>query len=422
MAGNPLSLFPGFSALGLVSSAVLEAATVFNSEGLDALSGIPESALAWAEVGTRVTGGIEAGQAKIPVRLSPLHGFEPKTNVRSFSQVLLASITAKVNEYDLNYEWPLPLAGSGAAQFYGLEGLAGDIISAARALKPDLVASILMNGFTSATIAAAASALGVEGATGAAVTIPQPGYPLGLPLFSGGIASDGTTELTAKHFSNPMLSASPRFPNLFYGIGKIGDSACARTVTGYMSATDSVFGTMLTKMSQVPHPSKYNMTMGLEVTHIVGPTWMKIPFWEVAVRELSLQVANPTGSTYVAGATTNPFSSQRVRESGPSALVGASGVTPWQFHIAPQLDAHPYALANPGKQFWFAISTSKKNLCFAELAAPTKEFSPRVVLFGENTENAKMHNKIQLLGDMAAGGAAGLPHCIQMYTETAPAT
>jgi hypothetical protein len=421
MAGNPMQLFPGFTAKGLVSDAVIEAATIFNTEGLDSLSGIPERALQWAEHGVRVTGGFMAGQAKIPVRLSPLHGFEPKGNVRTFNQVLLAAITAQVNPYDLNYEWPLPLQGSAVEKLYGFDGLAGDILSAARAMKPDVVASLLYEGFYSAAIS---GTYGSSGANGNARTIAQPGLSTGLPLFSGGIASDDTTEITARHYANPLLSGSPRFANLFYGIGKITASTCARSITtgngaGQMSTSDPVFGTMLTRMTQVPHPSKPNMTMGLEVTHIVGPTWMKIPFLTSAIQQLSLQVG---GSTYAA-ATSNIYNLKALKESGQAdKFFGPSGFTPWEFHIAPQLDAHPYALANPGKQFWFAISTSRPNLCWAELAAPTREFTPRIVLMGENTENAQMHNKIQLLGDMAAGGAVGLPHSIQMYTETAPAS
>jgi hypothetical protein len=420
MAGNPLQMFPGFTAKGLVSDAVIEAATIFNTEGLDSLSGIPERALQWAEHGVRVTGGIMAGQAKIPVRLSPLHGFEPKSNVRTFNQVLLAAITAQVNPYDLNYEWPLPLQGSPVEKLYGFEGLAGDILSAARAMKPDVVASLLYEGFYSVAISAT---YGASGANGNARTIAQPGQPTGLPLFSGGAASDGLTLITAKHYANPLLAGSARFSNLYYGIGKITDMACARTTSGdaagQMSTSDPVFGTMLTRMSQVPHPSKLNMTMGLDVTHIVGPTWMKIPFLQAAIQELSLQVG---GSTYAA-ATSNIFNLKKLRDSGQAdQFFGPNGFTPWQFHIAPQLDAHPYALANAGKQFWFAISTTRPNLCWAELAAPTKEFTPRIVLMGENTENAQMHNKIQLLGDMAAGGACGLPHSIAMFTETAPAS
>jgi hypothetical protein len=418
MAGNPLQLFPGFTAKGLVSDAVIEAATTFNLEALDCLSGIPERALQWAEFGVRVTGGIMAGQAKIPVRLSPLHGFEPSSNVRTFNQVLLASITAQVSPFDMNYEWPLPLQGSPVEKLYGFEGLAGDILGAAKALKPDILASLLYEGLYSATWA------GTAGANGRALTVAQPGNPTGLPLFSGGVASDNTTVITAQHYANPLLAGSARFSNAFYGIGKITDTACARSITagtcaGQMSASDPVFGTMLTRMSQVPHPSKLNMTMGLEVTHIVGPTWMKIPFLQSAIQELQFQSSAATN----AAATSNIYNLKKLQESGQvDRFFGPSGMSPWEFHIAPQLDAHPYCVANPGKQLWIAISTTKKNLCWAELAAPTKEFTPRVVLLGEGTENAVLHQKIQLLANMAAGGAAGLPHPAQLYTETAPAS
>jgi|WetSurMetagenome_2_1015567.scaffolds.fasta_scaffold00474_26 hypothetical protein len=420
MGANPLTIFPGFEPQGIVSAELLAACVVFNNEAVACLSGIPDAAMAWADIATGVTGGIEVGQARIPIRLSPTQGFEQSTGVRRFNEVTMAAIAATAAPYDLNYHWPAALNRSAVAPMYDFSGLAADMIEQARALKPDLAASLLYEAYLSAADSAATVTAGSTGANGYARTIPQPGLTTGLPLFSGGIAVDGTTELSAKHYAHPKLATSPRFSNLFYGIGKIGDSACKRSITGQMDTGNSVFGQMLLNMARVPHPSKPNMTFGTQVTHVFGPTMMMIPFWESAVKQLTLQLSNP--GSWVGAATSNAYNLDVVRQQGAQALMGASGITPWVFHTVPQLDAHPYALAHPGKQFWFAVSANKKNLRWAEFAAPTTEFTPRIVVMGEDTEYCKMHGKVAMLGDMVAGVAAGLPHGIQMYTEDAPAS
>lgn len=417
--GNPIQMFPGFTSRGVISPAVLELATQFNFEGIDALSGVPEKAVRWGDIGTRVSLSSGVGQVSIPVRLSSMFGFKPFEGERHYNQVSVSRIATTVAPFQLNFEWPLDLMKNpSAAEVYGFSGLASDIVAGARLHKCNTLASILFEGFKSATIAAS---YGSYGANGRATTIDQPGYTAAaataLPLFSGGIAYDGTTEITAKHFANPLDANSPRFANLFYGIGKLTDSACARTVAGQMSTGDSVFGTMLTRMSQVPHPTFADMTLGLEVTDLVGPTWMLIPFWQAAIQQLSLAVS---GSAVAA--TTNIYNPDRVKEAGAEALMGAAGLAPWRFWIAPQLDAHPYAKANAGKQFWFAVSQSKKSLTWAELAATSKEYVPKVTLLGDGTEEATKYDKVRLISDLKSGGAAGLPHCIQMYTETAPAS
>jgi hypothetical protein len=422
-----MDLFPGLSYYGVASASVRELLVQFNLEALTSLSGVPEQAVRWGDIATRVSGGFSPlSTVAIPVRLLPLLGFEPFEGERKYKQVSVARITTKINPYQLNMEWPVDLAKSPVGGIYDFGGIGQTVVEAARQHKCRMLSQILASGFTSATIAAT-SGVKTTDARGYAVTIDQPGYAgaSALPLFSGGVASGGSDEtspITVKHFANPLDPNSARFANLFYGIGKITDAACARSVTGQMSTADSVFGTMLTRMSQVPHPTYRGMSLGLAVTDVIGPTWMLMPFWQVAIQQLSLQISNPTGSTYVAGATTNVFNPDRVKEAGADMLMGASGLAPWRFWIAPQLDLHPYAIANAGKQMWFAVSRSKPSLSWAELAAPTKQYTPKITLLGENTEEALKSRMIRLLGDLDAGGAAGLPHCIQMYTETAPAS
>jgi hypothetical protein len=254
----------------------------------------------------------------------------------------------------------------------------------ARAAKADMVASVLMAGFTNSSL----------GVTAKALTLPQPGNANGLPLFV-----DATQ---TKHYANPLDATSARFANLFLNAGKI-------------TATD-VMGTVLTNMTQVPHPSKANMTLGNEVTDLIGGTSMLIPFWKLAIQALSLETTTSPGN--LAAATTNPYSGDTIAKA--TAAIGVSGLSPWRFWIAPQLDAHPYLVANPTKQMWIAISRTRNGAAWCEMAGPNTEFAPVVTLLGDGTEEARKTRKVRLFGDLDGGAAAGLPHFAQMYFETTP--
>lgn len=383
--GLPLNIFPGFTSFGVVSDQVKEIATVFNAEGVEALQSIPEKMVAWADVGTRVTKA--DFQANIPVRLTSLLGFEQFDGTRHYHPVTVASVAVKVAPWSLALEWPTQISSSGITQlkdFYGISGIANDVVQHARAAKADMVASILAAGFTN-------TALGV---TAKALTLPQPGQANGLPLFV-----DATQ---TKHYANPLDPNSSRFANLFLGAGKI-------------TATD-VMGTVLTNMTQVPHPSKANMTLGNEVTDLIGGTAMLIPFWQLAIQTLSLQTTTSPGN--LAAATTNIYNPKDIAQA--SASIGAAGLSPWRFWIAPQLDAHPYLVANPTKQMWIAVSRTRQGAAWCEMAGPNTEFAPVITLLGDGTEEARKTRKVRLFGDLDAGAAAGLPHFAQMYFETTP--
>jgi hypothetical protein len=381
----PLNIFPGFTSFGVVSPQVQEIATVFNAEGVDALAGIPEKMVAWADIGTRVTKANM--QTKIPVRLTSLMGFEAFNGERRYHPLTVAAVAVKVAPWSLGIEWPIQFSQSGIAdlvEFYGVSGVAGDVVQHARAAKADMVASVINAGFTNSNL----------GVTAKALTLPQPGQANGLPLFV-----DGTQ---TKHYANPLDGNSSRFANLHLGAGKITDT--------------DVFGQVLTDMSQVPHPSKANMTLGNEVTDLIGGTNMLIPFYRLAIQSLSLQTT--TSPANLAAATTNPYTPENMAKA--AQMVGVSGLTPWRFWIAPQLDAHPYVVANPTKQMWIAVAGAKKGAAFVEIAGPNTQFVPQITLLGDGTEEARKSRKVRLFGDLDAGAAAGLPHFAQMYFETTP--
>lgn len=382
----PVNAFPGFKHYGVVSEAVQEIVTTFNTESLDALNTMPEKNVAWADRGSRVTEGLF--EVKIPIRLPSSMVFKPFDGTRSYNKLDIVAPAVRSGPFDLNFEWPMQIDSSGIAQlkeFYGAEGLARQVVQAARYHKAQLIASLIYKGFTNAAL----------GVTAEVNTIPQPGFVNGLPLFSDGVA-------TAQHYAHPLNPNSGRFPNLYLNAGKITDQG--------------VFGTMLTNMSQVPHPSYPNMTMGSEVTDIVGPTHMLIPFYQTAIQNLSLQVS---GSNFAA--TTNIYRPELLEQAlQAGAFVGASGLTPWRFWIAPQLDNHPYLAANPGAHMWLAIS-DKPGQRWAELVGPNEQFVPVITLFGDGDPQSQRSKQVSMLGDLDAGAAAGLPHFVQKYFETTPA-
>lgn len=390
----PLKAFPGLTHFGVISPAVQEILVTFNAESQGALTTVAPETVAWADVGSRVTPG--AFEAKVPIRLPSSMAYNEFDGTRSYNKLDLAAPLVKAIPWDLNYEWPLIIDQSGIAQlkdFYGASGLAQNMVDAARNHKAQLVASLIYTGFSNTVL----------GVTAKARTIPQPNYPDGLPLFSDGASEDANH---AKHYSHPLKSTSGRFANMFLGAGKITDSG--------------VFEDMIVSMSQVPHPSLPNQTLGCRVTDIIGPTHMLMEFYKVAIQNLSLEVS---GSNFAA--TTNVRNPAMIEQAMKSGMfIGASGLTPWRFWIAPQLDNHPYLVANPGKHMWLAVSrpagTGMRDT-WAELVAPSKEFTPRVTLFGDGVPESQRRRMVSMISDLDAGVAAGLPHFVQLRLETTPA-
>jgi len=378
-----LDIFPGFTTYGVVSPAIIELATTFNAEGINALARIPEKNVAWANVGTRVT-RVDVGQAKIPVDVTPLQGFEPYEGDRRFHQVNVAAVNVRVAPFSLNQEWDIRFNRSGIAQlvqFYGLQNLPVKVVSHARALKADMVAELIKASITNPNI-------------GTGLTAKATVLDTGIPLFSDGY-------YTAAHHSNPIDSSSATFVNCHYGAGKITDT--------------DVIGRVMYDLNTVPHPSKLNMTMGLTMTDLIGPPSMLIPFFKAFIQSYALEI-NAGGT--VGAATTNIYAHDTLQKA--QAMIGVSGVGPWRFWIAPQLASHPYVVANPDKQMWIALAQSDAGGSYCELGGPSVEFTPELTLMGDDTEQARYTRKIRLLGDLDAGVAPGLPHFAQMYFETDP--
>lgn len=396
----PIKQGPSWAAT--VSNQVQEIVTTYNAEELGALNQAPDDVIAWAGVGTKVNQG--TGIVKIPVRLPQSLGFTPFKygGAREYQSLDVAAPTVRVSPFDLNFKWPMVYDELGNAklmsqtasgtleEFMGVGGLASDVVYAARAYKAQLVATMLYRGLTSAALSLTADI----------VTIPQPGNPNGLPFFTNGTDS-------AKHYTHPFRSDSGRFQNAYPAYG----------------AFASNFGRSLTVMTQKPHPTLPNMTMGLQVTDVVGPTHMRDRFWAMAVQGLSLQTTTTPGN--LAAATVNPYSAETFAKFNESNFlgqqIGASGFAAIRYWIAPQLDNHPYVLAHgsdgPGggpADMWLNICANGKG-SWCQLASPSKEFVPFSRIYGPGDPRAQSERQVRMECDLDAGVAAGLPHFADLF-------
>ena len=309
-------------------AATQEMITTYNAEELDVLNLAPEPEIAWANVGTNVS--IGSGIVKVPWRIpqSMAYGAFNYGGNRQYQNIDIAAPAIKVMPWDLNFAWPMvwdemgraKLMSEGAPdesgrpslmEFAGAGGLADAVIGAARAYKAQLVSSMFFLGYTS-------SALGL---TATIKTVPQPGLPNGNAFFTNG--SD-----TPAHYSHPFNGASGTFKNAWTAYG----------------AFASNFKRSLVAVSQVPHPTLPNQIFGARVTDVIGPTWMRDRFWDMAVSSLSLQTTTTPGN--LAAATTNTLNAALLQQYSVDNFIGAAGLGPVRYWINPALDAHPYFTAN----------------------------------------------------------------------------
>lgn len=367
MAFQGYPIFPGFSTIGVVSPAILEMATTFNLACIDAMQNLVDEDTKWASEICGVTPAVFKG--KVPIDFTALDGFEPYKGVRTYKQIDVVSIEALVDQYQRNIEWDIRLGMAGAEiqGVYNVGNLASSLIQHSKVMQARIAATIIMKGTPSTNLAKVYAGNNIPGA--------------GLPLFSSAATTGG-------QFANPLESNSRLFDNYFPGAGAFNSST---------------FATTRTNMRMVPSPVLSAETLGMQVTDIIGPSYMEEPFRQVALQNLALQTGTVNG-TNLGAATTNIYT---------------VGTTPWRFWIAPQLDSDPYVVANPLSHLWIAVSKKLIGAHPIEMVAPTAGFTPRIQLFGDGTEMAAQTSKIHLMADLYAGASAGLPHCVARY-EQAP--
>lgn len=360
MAFSGYNIFPGLTVIGVVSPSVQELAVTFNMEAVNALQMPVEEDLAWSEM-AGVTPAVFKG--KIPIDFTALDGFEPFHGTRSYKQIDVAALEVDVLQWQRNLEWDIRL-GEGGVEISGAYNLANKaqaMVAHARVMRARLAASVIMQG--------------------------TPGTDKARVYEGNAIPGAGKSLFNTTHFANPLFADSRTFSNYY-------------AAAGLFSPT--TFATTRKNMRTIPSPALSAETLGLQVTDIIGPSIMEEPFRQVSMALLSLQT-QVVGGDAVGAATSNIY---------------AAGMTPWRFWIAPQLDADPYLVANPGKHLWIAVSRKLPGARGIEMVAPTKEFTPRIQLWGDGTELAMQTRKIHLTADLDAGAAAGLPHVIARYEET----
>lgn len=356
----PLPLFPGLTVIGVVSPAILELATSFNLEAINAVQSPPEDDLAWADIA-----GVTPAEfrGKVPLDFTALDGFEPFDGTRSYKQIDIVALQTDVNPWQRNLEWPLRLVNGVAQieQIYNLADKARAMIQHARVMKARLAATVLMQGTPGVNKAQVYAGNSIPGASKS--------------LFNTG------------HLANPLDAKSRTFANYYPAAGDF---------------TPERMATTRTNMRKVPSPVMSAETMGLQVTDIIGPSHMEEAFRAVQLANLYLQ-AKTEGGTAIGAAVTNIYT---------------AGSTPCKYWIAPQLDADPYVVANAGKHMWISVSRKLPGAHAIEMVAPTKGFTPNLKLLGDGTELAIMTRKVHLIGDLDAGASAGLPHVVARYEET----
>src|SRR6266404_2626146 len=179
---GPLPIFPGFQHFGVVAPSVQEIVIQFDARYLDALNRAPLKYMEVANIGTHVMAGWF--EAKVPMQLPGSLAFQPFDGTRVYQQLHIAAPVVKTNPFALNFEWPFVIEQGDAKlrDYYGPSRLAAAFVDAGRAHKARMLGDLR----------------NVAYGTGAlALTIPQPGYPNGIALYS-----DGT--VTPSHFSHPF--------------------------------------------------------------------------------------------------------------------------------------------------------------------------------------------------------------------------
>lgn len=135
-------------------------------------------------------------------------------------------------------------------------------------------------------------------------------------------------------------------------------------------------------------------SLELKVTYLLGGTLMRNPFNRLFKKMLILD------------------SSGAVAESNIHYEAVEGEVIPI---IAPQLDNDATVVA--GKEVWYTISTS------LPVARPVEVLlenggNPTLTILGEDSEFAKLNNKVAIIGRMSANAGAAWPHTIKRYEGT----
>ncbi len=408
----PIAAFPGNPWSSTAPQQALELITTWNLDELTALSAPPDPDLAWANIGSNTAQG--AGIIKFGHSLPSTLNFEKfkEGGARTYNTLDVIASKVAVNPYDLNFRipmiwseigngWQLMSQGQNTLMdFVGINGLGADYVVAGKAYKCQLIASLFYSG-----LYCTASGLNITTPTALAFGgAAMPNNPNGIALFSDGTGAEGTPG--AQHYANPTIAGSGRYKNVWSAFGTFAAN----------------FGASLVKMTVKPHSTLPNKTSGARVTDVFGPTYMREKFWNMQVQDLILQ-SSTVGGNGVAAAVTNPLTLAKTMGATEENFIGAA-FGPRRFWILPELDNHPYPVANPGKDFWINVSagkdpsTGKPRASWAKLGCNSKDFVPTFRFYGPGDPRAMSERAMRFEGDLDGGVAGGAPGEVDMFFET----
>lgn len=406
----PIAAFPGNPWSATAPQQALELITQWNMDEIDALNQAPEPDLRWVERGSMTAVG--TGIVKIGSRMPQSLAFsEFKSGNRHYNTLDIVATQIKVAPYDLNFKIPMiwDHIGNGwklmsqapdgsLMEFVGLAGLAKDFVTAGRAYKAQLAASLFYSGVY-------CTGLNI---TPTALTFPQGLSTSGIALFTDGTGGDGT--FGAQHYSNPTVNGSGRFKNVWTGFGTFASN----------------FGASITKMALKPHATLPNTTSGARVTDVFGPSHMRDKFWRMMIQTLSPELF-ASAPALAAAASTNPYSALAAAGITEDNFLG-SGFGTRRYWILPQLDNHPYVLntttagADGGPaDFWINVSAGPQRPTWCKLAGNSKEFVPTFRFYGAGDPLAQNERMCRFESDLDGGVSAGAYGEVDMFMETVPA-
>jgi hypothetical protein len=143
---------------------------------------------------------------------------------------------------------------------------------------------------------------------------------------------------------------------------------------------------------------------------------MRDKFFRMMVQDLVLQAASLGND--VAAATTNPYAYAKTQGITEENFIG-SAFGPRTFWILPQLDNHPYMVANPTADFWINVSAGvidgEKRGAWANMACNNAQCAPVFRMYGPGDPLAMSRRMMRWEGDLDIGAAAGVPGEIDMF-------
>lgn len=316
---------------GLVNPNVSEMFTLMTAKYKDALQAEPEP---WARTLCGFT-STDALRLKYPIDLTVLDGFREWVAERDIKDSDIEAFFIDSKPFERTISVPLDVAKMpGEAQAYVNKVPA--LVRAAKTHPNRLIANLLMNGKTS--------------------TMCWDGQPL----------------FSANHPVNPRDPKKGVQSNIYTGKPFNPENfAFARKVLRKFKAPDG------------------KTSLGMRLTHVLGPTDLEEEFDKVLARNLIAEAfkSSVAPDTVAAATVSNNY---------------VGGATPV---IAPELDSEP--------NVWYGVYTAP-GASFAEIQMANNG-EPEIRIFGDGTEHATKHNEVLFAGKLFGNAGAAIPTAIVRF-------